>query len=87
MKKIVLLVAVFIAAFSSCSKDSFDPAKQAAKDDAAIQAYIAANNIKRNQRPVRRLLPGYYARYGSLPHGKLTDHGKLYRQIVEWICI
>jgi FKBP-type peptidyl-prolyl cis-trans isomerase FkpA len=45
MKKIVLLLAVFITAFSSCSKDSFDPTKQAAKDDAAIQAYITANNI------------------------------------------
>lgn len=51
MKKIVLLVAVFIAAFSSCSKDSFDPAKQAAKDDAAIQAYIAANNLSATKDP------------------------------------
>jgi len=45
MKKYLLLLAVFVTAFSSCSKDSFDPAKQAAKDDAAIQAYIASNNI------------------------------------------
>ena len=51
MKKIVLLLAVFIAAFSSCSKDSFDPTKQAAKDDAAIQAYIAANNITATKDP------------------------------------
>jgi len=45
MKRYLLILAVFVAAFSSCSKDSFDPAKQAAKDDAAIQSYIAANNI------------------------------------------
>ena len=45
MKKYLLLLAVFVTVFSSCSKDSFDPAKQAAKDDAAIQSYIAANNI------------------------------------------
>ncbi|HEY9001996.1 MAG TPA: FKBP-type peptidyl-prolyl cis-trans isomerase [Mucilaginibacter sp.] len=45
MKKYLLLLAVFVAAFSSCSKDSYDPTKQAAKDDAAIQSYIAANNI------------------------------------------
>jgi FKBP-type peptidyl-prolyl cis-trans isomerase len=51
MKKIILLLAVFIAAFSSCSKDSFDPTKQAAKDDAAIQAYIAANNITATKDP------------------------------------
>jgi FKBP-type peptidyl-prolyl cis-trans isomerase len=51
MKKLILLLAVFIAAFSSCSKDSFDPTKQAAKDDAAIQAYIAANNITATKDP------------------------------------
>src|SRR5438270_1255558 len=45
MKKYLLLLAVFVTVFSSCSKDNFDPAKQAAKDDAAIQAYISANNI------------------------------------------
>ena len=45
MKKTILILAVFIAALSSCSKDSFDPTKQAAKDDAAIQAYLASNNI------------------------------------------
>lgn len=51
MKKIVLLLAGFVVAFSSCSKDSFDPAKQAAKDDAAIQAYIASNNIAATKDP------------------------------------
>jgi FKBP-type peptidyl-prolyl cis-trans isomerase len=45
MKKYLLLIAVFVTVFSSCSKDSFDATKQAAKDDAAIQAYISANNI------------------------------------------
>jgi FKBP-type peptidyl-prolyl cis-trans isomerase len=51
MKKIILLLAVFVTAFSSCSKESFDPTKQAAKDDAAIQAYIAANNITATKDP------------------------------------
>jgi FKBP-type peptidyl-prolyl cis-trans isomerase len=45
MKKYILLLTLFIAVFASCKKDSFDPAKQAATDDAAIQAYITANNI------------------------------------------
>jgi FKBP-type peptidyl-prolyl cis-trans isomerase len=40
------LFVLFIGAFSSCKKSTqVDPAKQAATDDAAIQAYIAANNI------------------------------------------
>jgi len=51
MKKIILLFAVFVTVFSSCSKDSFDPTKQAAKDDAAIQAYISANNITATKDP------------------------------------
>src|ERR1700712_1866214 len=51
MKKIILLLAAFIAAFSSCKKESFDPAKQAAKDAAAIQAYIASNNITATKDP------------------------------------
>lgn len=51
MKRYLLLLAVFVTVFSSCSKDSFDPAKQAAKDDAAIQAYIAANNITATKDP------------------------------------
>ena len=46
MKRYILLLFLFIAAFSSCKKDTpFDPVKQAAADDAAIQAYIKANNI------------------------------------------
>lgn len=51
MKKYLLLLAVFVTVFSSCSKDSFDPAKQAAKDDTAIQAYISANNITATKDP------------------------------------
>jgi len=45
MKKYLLLFTLFIATLSSCKKDDFDPAKQAIVDDAAIQAYIKANNI------------------------------------------
>jgi FKBP-type peptidyl-prolyl cis-trans isomerase FkpA len=44
MKK-YLLLTLFIALLASCKKDSFDPVKQAATDDAAIQAYVTANNI------------------------------------------
>ena len=51
MKKYLLLLAVFVTVFLSCSKDSFDPAKQATKDDAAIQAYISANNITATKDP------------------------------------
>ena len=46
MKKIFLLLAFFTLVFSACKKDSFDAAKQAAEDDAKIQAYIKANNIE-----------------------------------------
>src|ERR1700753_2389800 len=51
MKRYILLFALVIGAFSSCKKDSFDPAKQAATDDAAIQAYIKANNITATKDP------------------------------------
>jgi len=51
MKRYILLLTLFIATFSSCKKDSFDPAKQAATDDAAIQAYIKANNITATKDP------------------------------------
>ena len=51
MKRYILLFALAIGAFSSCKKDSFDPAKQAATDDAAIQAYIKANNITATKDP------------------------------------
>ena len=46
MKKYLLLITLFIAVLTSCKKDpAFDPVKQAATDDAAIQAYMSANSI------------------------------------------
>jgi len=48
MKKSLLILAFFTLVFSACKKNSittFDPAAQAAADDAKIQAYIKANNI------------------------------------------
>lgn len=45
MKKFLLPLTLFIITIFSCSKDSFDPVKQAATDDAAIQNYIRVNNI------------------------------------------
>ncbi|MGZ3750245.1 MAG: FKBP-type peptidyl-prolyl cis-trans isomerase [Mucilaginibacter sp.] len=46
MKRYILLLSLFIATISSCKKDvPFDPAKQAAADDAAIQTYINTNSI------------------------------------------
>jgi FKBP-type peptidyl-prolyl cis-trans isomerase len=44
MKKYLLLLSVSVILFSSCKK-SFDATKQAATDDAAIQAYLKAHNI------------------------------------------
>jgi FKBP-type peptidyl-prolyl cis-trans isomerase FkpA len=52
MKKYILLLSLFVIGFSSCKKDAaFDPVKQAATDDAAIQAYIKANNITATKDP------------------------------------
>jgi FKBP-type peptidyl-prolyl cis-trans isomerase len=52
MKRYILLLVLSIAAFSSCKKDTpFDPVKQAAADDASIQAYIKANNITATKDP------------------------------------
>lgn len=47
VKKIGFLVGIICVLFVSCGKkaDNFDPAVQAATDDATIQAYIKANNI------------------------------------------
>ncbi|MBS1524000.1 MAG: FKBP-type peptidyl-prolyl cis-trans isomerase [Bacteroidetes bacterium] len=46
MKKYLLFFSIVLSAFASCKKDTpFDPAKQAAADDAAIQAYIKTNNL------------------------------------------
>lgn len=47
MKKHLLLLFVLAVTLASCGKkdeDNFDAAKQAQMDDAAITAYIAANN-------------------------------------------
>jgi FKBP-type peptidyl-prolyl cis-trans isomerase FkpA len=65
MKRYLLILILFTTAFSGCSKkDStpFDPVKQAATDDAAIQAYIKANNITATKDPsgvyYQVLIPG-----------------------------
>jgi FKBP-type peptidyl-prolyl cis-trans isomerase FkpA len=52
MKKYFLLFTLLAIGISSCKKDNtFDPAKQAATDDALIKAYIAANNITATKDP------------------------------------
>jgi FKBP-type peptidyl-prolyl cis-trans isomerase FkpA len=45
MKKHILILSLLLAVFASCKKDKapFDAAAQAVKDEAAIQAYLAAN--------------------------------------------
>jgi FKBP-type peptidyl-prolyl cis-trans isomerase FkpA len=48
MKKLLILCSILVLGLSACKSDKtepFDAAKQAAIDDAAIQAYIKANNI------------------------------------------
>jgi len=47
MKKYALILIGFVMILSACSKkaEPFDPAAQAATDDASIQAYFKANNI------------------------------------------
>ncbi|MEO6852258.1 MAG: FKBP-type peptidyl-prolyl cis-trans isomerase [Mucilaginibacter sp.] len=46
MKKYILLLSLFVIGFSACKKTTpFDATKQAATDDASIQAYIKTNNI------------------------------------------
>ena len=52
MKKYILILSLVLAGFSSCKKDSFDASAQAAKDEAAIQAYLTANpSIKATKDP------------------------------------
>ena len=44
MKKHILILSLLLIAFTSCKKAAtFDAAAQAAKDETAIQAYLAAN--------------------------------------------
>jgi FKBP-type peptidyl-prolyl cis-trans isomerase FkpA len=50
MKKNLLLLLLIIAV-SSCKKDAFNPAKQAATDDSLIQAYISTNKINATKDP------------------------------------
>lgn len=47
MKKYILVLAAIVFSFSACKKSSTttDATAQAAKDDAAIQAYLKTNNI------------------------------------------
>ncbi len=82
MKRYIILLVLFIAAFSSCKKDTpFDPVKQAADDDASIQAYIKANNITAIKDPsglyyqVIKAGTGAYPNSNSLVSGAYT--GKL----------
>ncbi len=52
MKKYLLLIGFVIIGLTACKKSTpFDPAKQAAADDAAIQAYIKTNNITATKDP------------------------------------
>ena len=52
MKKLLFALVAFATILSSCKKsDSFDATAQAATDDAAIQAYIKANNITATKDP------------------------------------
>jgi FKBP-type peptidyl-prolyl cis-trans isomerase FkpA len=55
MKRYLLLLSLFVIGFSSCSKTdttlTVDPVKQAAADDAAIQAYITTNGITATKDP------------------------------------
>lgn len=45
MKKYLILLFVMVASLSACKKDTFDESAQAAKDDAQIREYLAANKI------------------------------------------
>jgi FKBP-type peptidyl-prolyl cis-trans isomerase FkpA len=53
MKKYFLLLSLVFIGFASCKKSApaFNAAQQAATDDAAIQAYIAANKITATKDP------------------------------------
>ncbi len=51
MRKYFLLLCVLFIGFSSCKKDSFNAAKQAATDDVLIQNYISNNGITATKDP------------------------------------
>ena len=51
MNKYFLLLSLLFIGISSCKKDSFNAAKQAATDDAAIQTYISNNGITATKDP------------------------------------
>ena len=51
MNKYFLLLSLLFIGISSCKKDSFNAAKQAASDDAAIQTYISNNGITATKDP------------------------------------
>jgi FKBP-type peptidyl-prolyl cis-trans isomerase len=72
MKKSLLLFAFVIVAFSSCDKDSFNPATQAVADDAAIQAYIKANNITATKDPSGLYYSVIIAGTGAYPNANST---------------
>jgi len=72
MKKYLLLFSLFIATLSSCKKDSFDPVKQAATDDAAIQNYISANHITATKDPSGLYYSIITAGSGSYPTASST---------------
>jgi FKBP-type peptidyl-prolyl cis-trans isomerase FkpA len=67
MKKYLLLLSLLIVALSSCKKDSFNAAKQAATDDAAIQLYITANHITATKDPSGLYYQVITAGTGSYP--------------------
>src|SRR5579863_10339731 len=72
MKKYLLLFTLVIVAISSCKKDSFDAVKQAAADDAAIQAYIKANNITATKDPSGLYYSVITAGTGGYPNANST---------------
>jgi FKBP-type peptidyl-prolyl cis-trans isomerase FkpA len=51
MRKYFLLLCVLFIGVSSCKKDSFNAAKQAATDDALIQNFLANTGIKATKDP------------------------------------
>ena len=51
MRKYFLLLCVLFIGFSSCKKDSFDATKQAATDDALIQAFLSATGTVATKDP------------------------------------